>query len=76
MTFDRNIERKDEIGTSHPRKMNFLDYSELVNAESLERELQRVRAAAVSKIISILPQRYDQFLSVSTNSSRLSGSRA
>ena len=26
--------------------MNFLDYSELVNAESLERELQRVRAAA------------------------------
>ena len=26
--------------------MNLLDYSELVNAESLERELQRVRVAA------------------------------
>ena len=46
MTFDRKnrAQRRDRYVASG--EMNSLDYSELVNAESLERELQRVRAAA------------------------------
>ena len=46
MTFDPKIKRKDAIVTTAAGKMNFLDYSELASPEGLERELQRVRAAA------------------------------